>query len=161
MTAATIAALTTFAAVFIALLAAHSVGDHLIQTHHQACTKGAPGLVGRLACLRHVVTLTATKVGALVALILVAGLRPPLLATAVALAVDAASHYWADRSAPHPDRTQAVTLERLAKALRKGGFYQLGDRMLAPTGTGAYALDQSWHIGWLFITALIIAGGAS
>ncbi|MER7268917.1 hypothetical protein ABT344_11500 [Micromonospora carbonacea] len=24
-------------------------------------------------------------------------------------------------------------------------------------GTGAYALDQSWHIGWLFVAALFCA----
>jgi hypothetical protein len=47
----------------------------------------------------------------------------------------------------------------------KGEFWHLG----APRpghddnpclGTGAYALDQSWHIAWLFISALVIAGGA-
>ncbi|MBB4917422.1 transcriptional regulator [Streptosporangium saharense] len=150
-----------FAALWAALWTGHSVGDHWAQTHCQATTKGAPGLVGRLACLRHVLTLTATKLGALLALILLTGLRLSPAAVVIALGADAASHYWADRSAPHPDRTQAVTLERLAMRVRKAGFYQLGDRMLAPTGTGAYQLDQSWHHAWLFITALIIAGNVT
>ncbi|WP_329087944.1 DUF3307 domain-containing protein [Streptosporangium sp. NBC_01469] len=145
--------MAVFAAVFVALFAAHSVGDHWVQTHHQACAKGAPTAAGRLACLRHVVTLTATKTAALAALALVTGLTLHPIALLAGLGVDALSHYWADRR---------MTLARLAEALGKGGFYRLG----APRpgtddaphlGTGAYALDQSWHIGFLFIAALIIA----
>lgn len=149
-------AAVTFAAVFAALFAAHSVGDHWVQTHHQACGKGAPGWGGRIACARHVATLTATKAAALAALMLSAGLALNPWAAALGLAVDAVSHYWADRR---------TTLAALAERLGKRGFYELGaprpDRDDAPhLGTGAYALDQSWHIGWLFVTALIIAGGA-
>ncbi|MEV8635845.1 transcriptional regulator [Streptosporangium sp. NPDC051023] len=144
--------LAAFAAVFAALFAAHSVGDHWVQTHTQALGKGAPTTAGRLACLRHVATLTATKAAALAALALIAGLTVLPLPLLAGLGVDALSHYWADRR---------TTLARLAERIGKRGFYQLG----APRpghddaphlGTGAYALDQSWHIGWLFITALII-----
>ncbi|MFF4415231.1 transcriptional regulator [Streptosporangium sp. NPDC001559] len=147
---------TTFAAVFVALFAAHSVGDHWVQTHHQACAKGVPGWEGRIACVKHVLTLTATKAAALAALALVTGVRLAPLALLAGLGADALSHYWADRR---------TTLARLADAIGKGGFYQLG----APRpghddaphlGTGAYALDQSWHIGWLFAAALIIAGAS-
>ncbi|MFD8562143.1 DUF3307 domain-containing protein [Streptosporangium canum] len=145
--------LATFAAVFAALFAAHSVGDHWVQTHHQACAKGAPTAAGRLACLRHVATLTTTKAAALAVLILATGLTLHPAAFLAGLAVDALSHYWADRR---------ITLARLADAIGKGDFYRMG----APRpghddaphlGTGAYALDQSWHIGWLFIAALIIS----
>ncbi|MEU8201525.1 DUF3307 domain-containing protein [Streptosporangium sp. NPDC049046] len=145
--------LATFAAVFAALYAAHSVGDHWVQTHGQACAKGAPTTAGRLACIRHVATLTATKTAALAALALVTGLAlsPPTLLAG--LAVDAISHYWADRR---------TTLARLADRLGKRGFYELGVPRPGTTdaphlGTGAYALDQSWHIGFLFVAALIIA----
>ncbi|GII01732.1 DUF3307 domain-containing protein [Planobispora takensis] len=144
--------LAAFAATFAALFAAHSVGDHWVQTHHQACAKAAPTTAGRIACLKHVTTLTLTKAAALAALALVTDLtvHPPALL--IGLAVDAASHYWADRR---------VTLAALATAIGKRGFYELGasrpGRDDAPhLGTGAYALDQSWHIGWLFIAALII-----
>lgn len=51
----------TFAAVFIALYVAHSVGDHWVQTSHQSSHKGRPGWVGRLADARHVAGLTVTK----------------------------------------------------------------------------------------------------
>ncbi|WP_327086681.1 DUF3307 domain-containing protein [Nonomuraea sp. NBC_01738] len=142
----------TFAAVFAALFVAHSVGDHWVQTHAQACAKGAPGMAGRLVCLWHVVTLTLTKVAALAAVVVVIGLSLHPLAVAAGLAVDAASHYWADRRRP---------LAALAEAIGKGGFYRMG----APRpgrddnpclGTGAYALDQSFHHLFLFIAALII-----
>jgi Protein of unknown function (DUF3307) len=142
-----------FAAVLVALYVAHEVGDHWIQTHRQAMAKGQPGWTGHRACAAHVATLTMTKATTLTLIAVALGLHL-LLATAVAgLAVDAVSHYWADRR---------TTLARLAHWLGKGGFYTLG----APRpghddqpvlGTGAYALDQSWHIGWLFIAALIIA----
>jgi hypothetical protein len=141
-----------FAAVFVALYAAHSVGDHWVQTHHQACAKAAPTLAGRLACARHVATLTATKAAALAAVVLLVGVTLHPLAAVTGLGVDAVSHYWADRR---------VTLAKLADLIGKSGFYQMG----APRpgiddaphlGTGAYALDQSWHVAWLFIAALII-----
>lgn len=75
-------------------------------------------------------------------------------------AIDAATHYWADRR---------TTLKRLADRCGKAEFYSLGTPThaghpvtakgeYAPTlGTGAYALEQSWHILWLFVAALLIA----
>ncbi|MEV4383409.1 transcriptional regulator [Streptosporangium sp. NPDC049644] len=145
--------LATFAAVFAALFAAHSVGDHWVQTHGQACAKGAPTTAGRLACVRHVATLTATKTAALAALALMTGLTLHPITFLAGLGADALSHYWADRR---------VTLATLAERLGKSDFYRLGAPRPGTTdaphlGTGAYALDQSWHIGWLFIAALIIA----
>lgn len=73
-----------------------------------------------------------------------------------------ASHYAADRRRP------LLSLARWLGATvvpGKDGFWHLGvprpGRDDNPClGTGAYALDQSWHIGWLFITALIITGGS-
>jgi hypothetical protein len=144
----------TFAAIFATLYAAHEVGDHWVQTHRQALTKGQPGIEGREACAVHVATLTATKAVLLTVTAAVLGLHLAVTAVAAVLALDAASHYWADRR---------TTLATLADRIGKGGFYALG----APRpghddgphlGTGAYALDQSWHIGWLFIAALIIGG---
>lgn len=144
-------AAATFAAVFATLYAAHSVGDHWVQTHRQACGKGTPGPNGWLLCGKHVATLTWTKVLALWLMQQVTGLHIDPVVSTIALAVDAASHYVIDRRAP---------LLALADRLGKGDFARLGDGMAAPTGTGAYALDQSFHVLWLFIAALII-GGAS
>lgn len=149
-----------FAAVFAALYVAHSVGDHWVQSSCQAATKGQSGWTGRLACGRHVLGLTLTKGLVLVPVVLVLGLDVGLLGLVLGLGVDAVSHYWADRR---------TTLARLAKACGKGEFYSLGtpghpshpvtaEGTYAPTlGTGAYALDQSWHMIWLLVAALLIA----
>ncbi|GAA3759594.1 hypothetical protein HDA32_004724 [Spinactinospora alkalitolerans] len=148
---------TLFAPVFVALFAAHQVGDHWVQSSCQAATKARPGWAGRAACARHVASLALTKVIALAVVALVLGLDIHPAAVGLALAVDAGSHYWADRR---------TTLARLAQRVGKGEFYTLG----APRpghddaphlGTGAYALDQSWHVAWLLVAALITTiGGA-
>ena len=142
-----------FACVFATLYAAHHIGDQWIQTHTQACTKGATDWSGRLACARHVLTMTITKVLALLITTTVLGLHISVAITAYALALDAASHYWADRR---------TTLARLAALVRKADYYRLGSPRPGhddnpTTGTGAFHLDQAWHIAWIWITALIIA----
>lgn len=145
-----------FAATFIALYAAHMVGDHWVQTAHQAAHKGDPGRKGRLACFWHVYTYTVTSAVFLVALDAAFDLRYPDWQMYAGLVVSAATHYIADRRTP---------LKRLAGWLSrfgKDGFYQLGmpreGKDDNPSlGTGAYALDQSWHIFWLFIAALIMS----
>ncbi|MEU0067222.1 transcriptional regulator [Streptomyces albidoflavus] len=150
----------TFAATFAALYIGHTVGDHWVQTDHQADTKSWAGRTGRLSCARHVLTLTLTKVVLLVPIVLVLGLPVGALGLTLGLGLDAASHYWADRR---------TTLRRLAYRLGRDEMYILGtpehpahpvadEGDWAPTlGTGAYAMDQSWHILWLGIAALIIA----
>ncbi len=143
----------TFAAVFVALYAAHQVADHWLQTEHQACTKGHPGWAGRVACAAHVATYTAAGLAAVLAAGLVLDLDLTAGKLTAGLAISAATHYLADRRAP---------LRRIAHLVGHGGFFQLGAPRAgrddnACLGTGAYAMDQSWHIGWLFIAALVIA----
>ncbi|MEU9054539.1 DUF3307 domain-containing protein [Streptomyces sp. NPDC048384] len=143
----------TFAAVFIALYVAHSVGDHWVQTSHQSAHKGRPGWVGRLADARHVATLTLTKLAVLIPAAALLGLHLSVPGVVAGLAVDAASHWWADRR---------TTLAWLARVTGKGEFYRLGAPRAGRDdnphiGTGAYALDQSFHHLWLLVAALIIA----
>ncbi|MDJ0346374.1 transcriptional regulator [Streptomyces sp. H10-C2] len=151
---------TVFGAVFIALFVAHSVGDHWVQTSHQAQAKGLPGWPGRLADARHVLGLTLTKGITLAAAVLALHLHVTALGITAGLALDAASHWWADRR---------TTLARLAQLTGKTEFFSLGTgaHPAAPVtaqgtpaahlGTGAYALDQSFHHLFLFIAALLIA----
>jgi len=151
---------STFAAVFAALYVAHSVGDHWVQTSAQSAAKGRPGWVGRLADTRHVATLTATKLAVLLPVAALLGLRLSLLGMVLGLGVDAVSHWWADRRS---------TLAWLAKVTGKTEFYTLGTPThpahpatadgtpAAHLGTGAYALDQSFHHLWLLVAALLIA----
>lgn len=147
-----------FAAYLAALLVAHTVADHWIQTHNQATCKGKPGRAGVLACLGHVATYTATTVlfGLLVWHLL--HLNLSLLGVLVGQAFSAATHYLADRR---------VHLERFARRLGKADFLRLGvprtgtDRNgnafddNPSLGTAGYALDQSFHHLCLFIAALL------
>ncbi|MBL6277209.1 DUF3307 domain-containing protein [Micromonospora fiedleri] len=130
-----------FAAVFATLYAAHQVADHWIQTQRQADCKGQPGWAGRLACAAHVATYTATAVLALVFLIAGTGLRLDPSGVTVGLGISAVTHYIADRRTPL--RWIADQLGKSPAWLDKAG--------------GMYALDQSWHVGWLFIAALFCA----
>ncbi|MFK4245413.1 DUF3307 domain-containing protein [Micromonospora chokoriensis] len=139
-----------FAAVFATLYVAHQIADHWVQTQWQADTKGQPGWLGRLACGAHVATYTLTAAVALATMLLATGLRLDPWGVTVGLTVSAVSHYIADRRTP---------LRRIANALGAGRFYTLGaprpGRDDNPSlGTGAYALDQSWHVGFLFVAAL-------
>ncbi|MEW2379298.1 helix-turn-helix transcriptional regulator [Micromonospora sp. NPDC047812] len=142
-----------FAAVFVALYVAHQVADHWVQTQHQATHKGCDPEHGRAGhphcsvwrsrwhCAAHVATYTLTAAVALLFLMAGTGLRLDPWAVTVGLTVSAVSHYVADRRVP---------LRRLADALGK-------DPAWLERGGGLYALDQSWHIGFLFVAALLAA----
>ncbi|MGW7108804.1 transcriptional regulator [Streptomyces xanthophaeus] len=150
----------TFSTVFAALYVAHSVGDHWVQSSCQAADKGKPGWTGRLADTRHVAGLTVTKLLVLLPVALLLDLHLTAAGLAVGLGVDAVTHWWADRRS---------TLAWLAKVTGKGEFYSLGTPAhpvhpvtavgtpAAHLGTGAYALDQSFHHVWLLVAALVIS----
>ena len=133
------------AAVFAALFAAHQVADHWIQTQHQADTKGCAGWRGRIACAAHVATYTVTALVAVLALAWRTDLDASPAALAAGLVVSAVTHYIADRRAP---------LRAIADRTGAGQFYRVNGGGM----NGAYLLDQSWHIGWLFVAALVIGG---
>lgn len=144
---------TVFALTAAAMQAAHQVADHWLQTDHQAAHKGDPGAPGHRACLGHVAGYTATTTLAVLAAARTTGTPVPLRALLAGQAISAASHYVMDR------RPWGRAI--MARA-GKGGFAALGaprpGKDDAPTlGTGAYALDQSWHVGWIAIAALVTA----
>lgn len=143
----------TFAVTLPALLVAHNVADHWVQTHRQAVMKAAMSTAGRLACLRHVASYTVVTAGTVALLWSVFDLPITPLGFVTGQLVSAVTHYWADRR---------HTLAGLAAALGKAEFYALGSSRVGrddnPTlGTGAYALDQSWHWLWLGVAALLTA----
>lgn len=156
----------SFAAVFGALYAAHQVGDHWPSTHRGALRKGmrrgeaiAAGLhphTGPRACAAHMATYTATGALFLALLVWRTGLELSASHTAAALSVSALTHYWADR------RYTLIWLCERLSFLGKDRFYRLGQPRPGhddnpSLGTGAYALDQSFHVLWLFVAALIAA----
>lgn len=159
------AALSRFLLFSTALSAAHQVGDQWLQTSHQACTKGGQGWPARRAAAAHVASYTAAGAAA----VIVAGrrldtpIRPARLAAA--LAVNAVTHYIADRRAP---------LRWMALAAGRGGYLRhcrvvretesdSGEKIEPDEtgpGTALFELDQAWHYAWIFVSALIAAGRA-
>lgn len=145
-----------FATAFVCLYVGHMIGDHWVQTSGQARTKGGQGRDAVLACVGHVSTLTLTKVAVLVPALLFLGLPVSWGGVVLALVVDATTHYLIDRR---------PNLAAAAEYAGRGEFYRFGTgtvdehgRPAPHLGTGAHALDQSAHIAFLFLAALIIAG---
>ncbi|WP_432158823.1 transcriptional regulator [Streptomyces sp. bgisy153] len=141
---------TRFAATYALLRMAADLGDHWIQSDHQAVTKGQhdenedqSSRAGRIACTAHVATYTATQAAVLYAGSRMLGLRLKPGRVAAALALSAGTHWWADRR---------IHLKALADATGKARFYALG----GPLG-GAYALDQAFHHAVETAAALIAA----
>jgi hypothetical protein len=135
-----------FAAVFAAIAVGHQVGDYWVQTDAQARSKGLPGWPGRRACASHVVTHTAALAVFTAAAWLALDLPLSPLWVVAGLAVNAASHYFADRRTP---------LRHLAERTGHGGFWHSG----VSVATGGAYMDQAWHWAWLFAAALLISGG--
>jgi hypothetical protein len=147
----------TSAEIFTALFAGHQVGDYWLQTDQQAREKGLEGAQGRRACAAHVASLTAAKAVSL-SLLAVSGRRLAWRRAGVALALDAASHYWADRRQLDPPRG----LARLAVATGHRGFWELGSPRPGKDdnqvlGTGAHSMDQAFHLAMLWLAAVAAA----
>ena len=137
----------TFTAMFVALYAAHEVGDHWVQTQHQAEHKHEAGRAGWYALLGHVATYTITAGVAVGLVVWRCGLHVDAgggIRLLLGLGLSAVTHGWADRR---------HTLRWLAHKIGSGPFYGLKSDGI----NGAYLLDRSWHIGWLFLSALLMA----
>lgn len=144
-----------FAATAVTLYVAHHVGDYWVQTDHQARHKGDAGWAGRLHCLAHVASYLATQAFMLTVMVFV--LRVEINGMGWALLVSGVTHYLADR------REHGLMLKVARLLPGKAQFIRLGvpraGRDDNPSlGTGAWALDQSWHILLgVWVPALIIA----
>jgi hypothetical protein len=158
----------------LALYAGHHIGDYWVQTDHQAKHKGDAGRAGQLQCAAHVVSYLLTQAVMLLALTLVTGWTMNIWAAHLALLVSGLTHYAADRR----ERGLMFKLARLIPG--KANFLKLGVPRAGveipaypaegspefvgdnpSLGTGAWALDQSWHILWgVFVPALILGAFA-
>lgn len=141
-----------FAAAYAALAAAHEVADHWVQIDDQAVRKGQTSSDGVLACAEHVATYTATQAAALLAVQRVTGMRLSWRRAALGLAVSAATHYVADRQGGHWRDEQPRGIVRLAAKTGHAGWLQRDPN-------AGYLMDQAWHKGWIFVAALVAAGG--
>jgi hypothetical protein len=160
-------------AIGLALYAGHHVGDYWVQADDWAKHKGDAGRVGALACLLHVLSYVTTQCVCLFLLRLATGIHLSWPGVLVGMAVSGVTHYFADRrehgimfrlarlipgkaaflglGAPRPMRTAAVEMNA-----RKALTVPLDNPTL---GTGAWALDQAWHVFWgVFVAALLMAG---
>lgn len=161
------------------LLVAHTVADHWVQTDAQARNKGLPGWPGRRACAAHVASYTATLLVFVLALMFI--FRLPLSPEGIALGllVSAVSHYWADRRftlarfCEHLGRGNFYRLGQPRNLEAQEYILTSGHRVVRlfepesksksliswdnpNLGTGAYALDQSWHWFWIFVTTIVM-----
>lgn len=157
----------------MALYAGHHLGDYWVQTDHQVENKGKEGVDGRRACVMHVATYTLTQAGCLGLAAMATGARWNLGAFLAGLTVSAVTHYLADRRDYGIMFRLARMLPHKAGLLRLGAprdmVVEAGDGIGFKTrvveldnpslGTGAWALDQSWHVFWgVFVAALVIGG---
>jgi hypothetical protein len=162
-----------FAAAGVALYVGHHVGDYWVQTDDQAQHKGDAGRGGHLACLAHVATYVATQCVVLVGALLALGVHNTTgrfwAGVLGALAVSGVTHYAADRREHGAMFWLARKLPGKARFLALGVPHErpvtgvdgqvIGHAPGTPSlGTGAWALDQSWHLFWgVYIPALIVA----
>lgn len=141
--------MSIFAGVAMALYAAHHVADYWVQTDAQAKAKGAAGASGRRACSAHVATYVATQAVFLLTLVLVTGVALHPGRVVMALLISGVTHWTADR------RERGLLFWLANRVPGKRDFLVFDRGHLA---SGAWALDQSWHIFWgVFVAALVIA----
>lgn len=144
-----------FAAILGALLAAHDLADHVVQTDHQAATKATSwrGMAG------HITGYQATQAAALAALRPL-GVRPSWRRTLAGMAISAGTHALLDRRWPVLRLLELtgssnfafpqVDVIRLQRSRRSTGAVPLH---------GPYLADQALHHACLAVAAYVIAGG--
>lgn len=157
-----------FAGTAVALYAAHHVGDYWVQTDGQARAKGLAGATGRWACTKHVLSYVGTQAIFLTELSRV-GAHLSWARVAVALLISGVTHWTADRREHGLMFWLARRLPGKIRFLELGAPRDLSIReYLGGTskipldnpclGTGAWALDQAWHIFFgVFVAALVVA----
>lgn len=132
--------MSTGLGIALALLVGHLVGDHLLQTDHQAQRKQQPGIAGYRALAGHVAGYTLAQAVA-IAGVVAAGASVSLAGAAVALAISAVTHAVIDRGG---------LLQRIARWTRTTAYHA--------TPAGRAAQDQALHT--LCLAVAVIAGTA-
>lgn len=133
-----------FAAAFVALYAAHQVADHWIHVDwHDQAQALSPGDIG--TCIAHMILYIGYAAAALSLTSYFAGLHLHLPNVVIALALVAVTHFGPDRRYP---------LAHLITRLRRRRGPSPDDPAVA---AGTHLMEQSWHIGWIFVAALVIA----
>jgi hypothetical protein len=156
-----------FAAAYAALLPAHDLADHVVQTDHQAAHKAGPGWAGARAMAGHVGGYLVVQLLAVLAL-RVLGVRPSWRRTAAAVTLSAGTHALLDRRWPVRWILEHTGSRGFARpVVIATGEIQGDDPMeigaLHVTGQlpihGPYLTDQALHHVVLAVCAAILAGG--
>lgn len=153
-----------FGAVLAALWAAHDLGDHVVQTDHQAARKATSWR----AMAGHVGSYTAVQLAALAALRTLAGIRPSWWRALAGVAFSAGTHAFLDRRWPVRWLLEHTGSRSFAApAVRTRGTVQesyLRGRTPSVEAAGPlplhgpYLADQALHHTALAIAAALIAG---
>jgi hypothetical protein len=132
-----------FVVTLVVLLVAHQVGDHVVQTDHQASGKAGSGWPALTAMAGHIAGYHVIAVGLLVGTFVVLGLPLTVTGVAAGLAFSAVTHALLDRRWP---------VTRLLRLLRSPRFAEATTPVC-----GAYTADQALHQGALLISAVLIS----
>ncbi|AGL20951.1 DUF3307 domain-containing protein [Actinoplanes sp. N902-109] len=125
------------------LMAAHQLGDHVLQSDNQAAHKADPGLTGWSYMAAHVGTYHAIATVMLLLAYLSLDIDLPVRGMIAGLAFSAVTHAFLDRRWP-----VRFILTRLGSPTFAV--------MQSPVN-GMYVADQALHYGCLWISALLIA----
>jgi len=131
-----------FAVALVVFNVAHQLGDHVLQTDHQAAEKAKPGWVGVRAMAGHLLTYHLAAAALLVGTFAVLGLPLTVTGLAAGLTVSALTHGLLDRRWPVRAMLRAVRASKFAEAT-------------TPV-CGMYQADQAWHRLALLASALAL-----
>jgi len=132
-----------FVVALVVLLVAHQVGDHVIQTDHQALHKTAEGASAALAMAGHLATYHIFAAILLVGTFLLLGLPLTVAGVLAGLGFSAATHGLLDRRWP------------VRWLLRRTGSAKFAESTTPVCGM--YTADQALHQLALLISALLIS----
>jgi hypothetical protein len=132
-----------FAVALLVFNVAHQIGDHVVQTDHQAARKAEPGWAGIRAMAGHLLTYHVAAGGLLVVTFVVLGLPLSVTGLVAALTCSAVTHGLLDRRWPVRAMLKAVRASRFAEAT-------------SPV-CGMYQADQAWHRLALLASALLLS----
>ena len=132
-----------FVVALVVLLVAHQIGDHVVQTDHQAAGKAGTGTAAARAMAGHLIGYHAVAAALVVGTFALLGLPLTVAGIVAGLGFSALTHAVLDRR---------VAVRALLRSL--------GSPRFAETTTpvcGLYAADQALHHLALLISALLIA----
>jgi len=132
-----------FVVALVALLVAHQLGDHVLQTDHQAAGKAGSGWAAARAMAGHLLAYHLCALALLMATFWVLGLPLTVVGVVAGLAFSAVTHAALDRRWP---------VTALLRLLRSPRFAETTSPVC-----GAYAADQALHHGALLVSALLVS----